>query len=52
LQRVAYVNALGQVELVFSLIVGALIFGERISLREWQGLALLTGSIGLLVLLA
>ncbi len=51
LQTVAYVNALGQVELVFSLIVGALVFGERISTREWQGLALLTASIGLLVLL-
>ncbi len=52
LQTVAYVNALGQVELVFSLIVGAAVFGEKVSAREWQGLALLTGSIGLLVLFA
>ncbi|MEJ6401282.1 DMT family transporter [Yoonia sp. 2307UL14-13] len=52
LQNVAYVNALGQVELLFSLIIGALVFGEKVTAREWQGLLLLTGSIVLLVLVA
>ncbi len=50
LQNVAYVNALGQVELLFSLIIGALVFREKVSPREWQGLVLLTGSVVLLVL--
>lgn len=50
MQNAAYVNAVGQIELLFSLIIGAVIFGERISLREWQGLILLTGSIVMLVL--
>jgi len=50
LQNVAYVNALGQVELLFSLIVGAFVFGETVTRREWHGLLLLTGSIVLLVL--
>ncbi len=52
LQTVAYVNALGQIELLFSLLVGAFIFGEKVSPREWQGLLMLTGSIVLLVLVA
>ena len=52
LQTVAYVNALGQIELLFSLMVGAFVFGEKVSPREWQGLLLLTGSIVLLVLVA
>ncbi|WP_411890688.1 DMT family transporter [Yoonia sp. SDW83-1] len=50
LQNAAYVNAVGQVELVFSLIIGAFVFGERIDRREWQGLLLLTASIVMLVL--
>lgn len=50
LQTAAYVNALGQVELLFSLFVGTLFFGERMARREWQGLALLTLSIVVLVL--
>ena len=50
LQTVAYVNALGQVELLFSIAIGAFVFGERITRREWQGLVLLTASILLLVL--
>jgi len=52
LQTVAYVNALGQVELVFALAASVLVFGERIGRREAQGLAVLTGSILLLVLAA
>lgn len=52
LQKVGYVNALGQVELILSVAVTALFFGEKISAREWQGLALLSGSILALVLVA
>jgi drug/metabolite transporter (DMT)-like permease len=51
LQNAAYVNAVGQIELLFSLMIGAFVFGEKVSLREWQGLALLTVSIIALVLL-
>ncbi len=50
LQNAAYVNAVGQIELLFSLIIGAFVFGEKVSGREWQGLGLLTCSIVLLVL--
>lgn len=49
LQTAAYVNALGQVELLLSLAIGTLAFGERISAREWQGITLLTLSIVVLV---
>ena len=50
MQNAAYVNAVGQVELLFSLIIGAVVFGEKVTAREWQGLSLLTGSIVLLIL--
>lgn len=50
LQSAGYVNAVGQIELLFSIAIGAFVFGERISIREWQGLALLTCSIVMLVL--
>lgn len=52
LQSAGYVNAVGQIELLFSLIIGALVFGEKVSRREWQGLLLLTVSIVMLVLVA
>jgi drug/metabolite transporter (DMT)-like permease len=52
MQNAAYVNAVGQVELLFSLMIGAFVFGEKVSAREWQGLSLLTGSIVILVLVA
>jgi drug/metabolite transporter (DMT)-like permease len=52
LQSAGYVNAVGQIELLFSIAIGALVFGERITKREWQGLLLLTGSIIMLVLVA
>ena len=52
LQTVGYVTALGQVELVFSLMAGVLIFGERLARREWQGMALLGASVLGLVLFA
>ena len=51
MQNAAYVNAVGQIELLFSLAIGAFVFGERVSAREWQGLVLLTVSILMLVLL-
>jgi drug/metabolite transporter (DMT)-like permease len=50
MQNAAYVNAVGQIELLFSLMIGAFVFGEKISAREWQGLSLLTTSILLLIL--
>lgn len=49
LQTAAYVNALGQVELLFSLIASALFFREKITLREAGGIALLLCSILLLI---
>lgn len=51
LQNVAYVNAVGQVELLFSLGVTLFWFRETITVREWQGGAILMGSILLLILL-
>lgn len=50
LQSAGYVNAVGQIELLFSIAIGTLVFGEKISAREWQGLMLLTVSIVMLVL--
>lgn len=49
-QTAAYVYALGQVELLFSVLGGALFFGERLSAREFAGIALLMVSIVFLVL--
>lgn len=50
LQQAAYVNAVGQVELVFSILASTLIFGERISGREGLGMGLLAVSIVVVVL--
>ena len=50
LQTVAYVKALGQIELVFSILASTLWFRERITVREGWGVALLTLSILLLIL--
>ncbi|WP_116134985.1 EamA/RhaT family transporter [Tropicimonas sp. IMCC34043] len=50
LQTAAYVYALGQVELLFSVVGGALIFHERLSRRESAGIALLMASLVVLVL--
>ncbi len=50
LQNAAYVFALGQVEIAFSMLASVLVFGERISGREVRGMAVLTASILLLVL--
>ena len=49
LQNVAYVKALGQVEVVFSILATTLFLGERITARELAGIALLTLSILALV---
>ena len=50
LQTAALVKAVGQAEILLSLLAGWLVWGERISAREWQGLVLLAASILMLVL--
>jgi drug/metabolite transporter (DMT)-like permease len=45
LQSAAYVFAVGQVELIFSLAVSVLVFRERVTGREMGGIALLAVSI-------
>lgn len=45
LQTAAYVNALGQVELILSLMASVLFFRETISRREMFGIAILSASI-------
>ncbi|MCT4556033.1 MAG: DMT family transporter [Pelagimonas sp.] len=50
LQTAAYVYALGQVELILSLAASVLFFREKVSAREYAGIAVLTLSILLLVL--
>ncbi len=51
LQNAAYVRALGQVELIFGILVTALIYREAVSRREVVGILLLGGSVGMLVLI-
>ncbi|MEO0358762.1 MAG: DMT family transporter [Pseudomonadota bacterium] len=50
LQNAAYVKALGQIEIVFSLAVAAVLFGERMTRREACGVALMGCSVVGLVL--
>ncbi|MEX1235290.1 MAG: DMT family transporter [Roseovarius sp.] len=45
LQNAAYVFAVGQVEVIFSLIAARVFFGERITRREGVGVALVTASV-------
>lgn len=45
LQNAAYVRSLGQIELIFSLLVSALVFREKVSAREVMGMGLLALSI-------
>lgn len=52
LQTVAYVNAVGQIELLFSLMLSVLVFREKVAWRELQGGGLLMASIVALILLA
>lgn len=49
LQSAAYVFALGQVEVIFSILASALLFGERIIRREMAGMALVLVSVVALV---
>lgn len=50
LQNAAYVKALGQVELILSVIASTLFFREKITAREAAGMAILVASILLLIL--
>ncbi|MCG6884670.1 MAG: DMT family transporter [Silicimonas sp.] len=45
LMNAAYVFAVGQIELIFSLLIGWLWFSERLTSREALGIAVLTASI-------
>ena len=51
MQTAALVNAVGQIELIFSLAASALFFREKVTTRELQGLGLLTLSILALILI-
>jgi drug/metabolite transporter (DMT)-like permease len=50
LYNTAYVRALGQVELLFVLFASVVIFKEKISRREYLGMALITGGIILMLM--
>ncbi len=50
LMNAAYVNALGQIELIFAILASVLFFKERITAREGIGIALI--SLSVLVLIA
>ncbi len=52
LQNAAYVRSVGQVELVFTLLVSTLFFRERLKAREVLGMALLGLSVVLIVAFA
>lgn len=45
LQNAAYVFALGQIEVIFSLMASRLLFGERMTAREGVGVVLITVSV-------
>jgi drug/metabolite transporter (DMT)-like permease len=51
LQSAAYVNAVGQVELIFSMIISYFVFSERSTMREYAGIALICVSVVALILL-
>ena len=52
LQNAAYVKALGQVELIFSILASFIFFKERISKNEFIGMALISASVlGLILVL-
>ncbi|CTQ32082.1 DMT family transporter [Jannaschia rubra] len=51
LQTAAYVNAVGQVELILSILISWLVLGERFSRRELLAIALVTASVIALILL-
>jgi drug/metabolite transporter (DMT)-like permease len=52
LQNAAYVKALGQVELIFSILASFIFFKERVSKNEFIGMALISASVlGLILIL-
>lgn len=51
LMNAAYVFAVGQVEVIFSIFASVLFFSERITAREWAGMGLITLSVIALVVL-
>ena len=50
LQNAAYVFAVGQVEVIFSIAISALVFKEVTTRREFAGIALITASVLIMVL--
>ena len=52
LQNAAYVFAVGQIEVVFSVMASVLIFRERMTWREFGGIGLVSPSILVLVAVA
>ena len=52
LQNAAYVRSVGQVELIFSVLVSTLFFREKPTLREVMGIGLLAVSIIMIVTVA
>lgn len=50
LENAAHVRALGQIEMVFTLMISVLVFHERLTAREVAGMALICAGILLLVL--
>ncbi len=51
LQNAAYVNAVGQSEVILSLLASYIFFRERLTLREGVGIGLITASVLALILL-
>jgi len=51
LMNAAYVFAVGQVEVIFSVVISVLVFKERLTRREGAGIALISASVLSLVLL-
>ena len=45
LQNAAYVKAVGQVELIFSIIASVVFFREKITMRELTAIALISASV-------
>ena len=52
LQNAAYVRAVGQIEVVFTLLIAALYFRERLRPQEWVGIALTVAGVLMFRLLA
>ena len=50
LQSAAYVHALGQIEILVSMAIGAFVFKETLQPKEYWGIGLLTLSLVVLIL--